>query len=74
MNDPTGNAKNALAAAEEEASYWRARYIEMDAKHFAAQRELAAAYCELRKIRPAVRAVFNRDVWERAQAIVEDKR
>ena len=28
--------------------------------------ELAAAYAELRKQRPAIKAVFDRDVWDRA--------
>lgn len=30
--------------------------------------ELAAAYAELRKIRPAIKAVFDRDVWDRAES------
>jgi hypothetical protein len=29
--------------------------------------ELAEAYAELRKQRPAIKAVFNRDVWDRAK-------
>lgn len=32
------------------------------------EEELAAAYLELRKLRPAVRAIFDRDVWDRADA------
>lgn len=30
------------------------------------EQELEAAYAELRKQYPAIRAVFDRDVWERA--------
>ena len=30
--------------------------------------ELGAAYAELRKIRPAVKAVFDRAVWDRAES------
>lgn len=30
------------------------------------EKELAEAYLELRKIRPAVKAVFDRAVWDRA--------
>ena len=30
--------------------------------------ELAAAYAELRKIRPAIKAVFDRAVWDRAES------
>ena len=31
------------------------------------ERELSDAYLELRKIRPAIRAVFDRDVWDRSE-------
>lgn len=32
----------------------------------AIERELNAAYEELRKLRPAVKAIFDRSVWDRA--------
>lgn len=35
-------------------------------EHSQAEWELAEAYTELRKIRPAIKAVFDRDVWDRA--------
>ena len=31
------------------------------------ERELAEAYAEFRKLRPTIRAVFYRDVWDRAE-------
>jgi hypothetical protein len=31
------------------------------------ERELAEAYAEFRKLRPTIRAVFDRDVWDRAE-------
>ena len=33
----------------------------------ALERELADTYLEMRKIRIAVRAIFDRDVWDRAE-------
>lgn len=29
--------------------------------------ELSDAYLELRKIRPAIKAIFDRDVWDRSE-------
>lgn len=31
------------------------------------ERELADAYLEFRKIRPAIKAIFDRDVWDRSE-------
>ena len=31
------------------------------------EQELSDAYLEMRKIRPAIRAIFDRDVWYRAE-------
>lgn len=31
------------------------------------EQELSDAYLEMRKIRPAIRAIFDRDVWDRAE-------
>lgn len=31
------------------------------------EQELADAYLEMRKVRPAVRAIFDRDVWDRSE-------
>ncbi len=33
----------------------------------ALEQELEEAYLEMRKIRPAVKAVFNRDVWDKSE-------
>jgi hypothetical protein len=33
------------------------------------ERELLEAYDEMNKIRPAIRAIFDRDVWDRAAAV-----
>jgi hypothetical protein len=35
--------------------------------------ELSEAYAELRKQRPSIKAVFDRSVWERANARVETR-
>ena len=31
------------------------------------EQELSDAYLELRKIRPAIKAIFDRDVWDRSE-------
>ena len=31
------------------------------------EQDLASAYLEMRKVRPAIRAIFDRDVWDRSE-------
>lgn len=39
----------------------------VEAERDALRRELAEVYAEMRKQRPAITAVFDRDVWEQAR-------
>jgi hypothetical protein len=64
----TNEIERLMRRSKRALSVWGAAMDAKDDEIERLQTELDAAYRELRKIRPAVKAIFDRDVWDRAAA------